>query len=316
MFEINNIIITARNTSMRLNEILIEQQLDEKPMGFLSKLGNKAMATVGSKKAAGKLETGKEANWLKDQFMTFLGKIGKEAEPQTVIDFLKRNNYPTAGAERAMSQLTTGQKVGQAIGKGAAAAAKGVAALGGAAIDGAKSVAGGVADIAKGAVAGAKAATAAPAAQAPEKIPSQTDAAPAANKTISTTDNPNAPTASDEPLKVSGVKKKKKIVAPAAIAASIDFSNTSSIMEALSSGQLDNVFLAAVQDAIARDEGGASVGGTGTAPTDVAQGGAKGFAQGVAKGARGPGTDVPEEIKSQIEKLNPRQKKELGKLLA
>ena len=294
---------------MRLNEILIEQQLDEKPMGFLSKLGNKAMATVGSKKAAGKLETGKEANWLKDQFMTFLGKIGKEAEPQTVIDFLKRNNYPTAGAERAMSQLTTGQKVGQAIGKG-------VAALGGAAIDGAKSVAGGVADIAKGAVAGAKAATAAPAAQAPEKIPSQTDAAPAANKTTSTTDNPNAPTASDEPLKVSGVKKKKKIVAPAAIAASIDFSNTGSIMEALSSGQLDNVFLAAVQDAIARDEGGASVGGTGTAPTDVAQGGAKGFAQGVAKGARGPGADVPEEIKSQIEKLNPRQKKELGKLLA
>ena len=171
---------------MRLNEILIEQQLDEKPMGFLSKLGNKAMATVGSKKAAGKLETGKEANWLKDQFMTFLGKIGKEAEPQTVIDFLKRNNYPTAGAERAMSQLTTGQKVGQAIGKGAAAAAKGVAALGGAAIDGAKSVAGGVADIAKGAVAGAKAATAAPAAQAPEKIPSQTDAAPAANKTVLT----------------------------------------------------------------------------------------------------------------------------------
>jgi hypothetical protein len=310
---------------MRLNEILIEQQLDEKPMGFLSKLGNKAMATVGSKKAAGKLETGKEANWLKDQFMTFLGKIGKEAEPQTVIDFLKRNNYPTAGAERAMSQLTTGQKVGQAIGKGAAAAAKGVAALGGAAIDGAKSVAGGVADIAKGAVAGAKAATAAPAAQAPEKIPSQTDAAPAANKTISTTDNPNAPkftgvpkkptAVPTEPLKVSGVKK-KKIVAPAAIAASIDFSNTSSIMEALSSGQLDNVFLAAVQDAIARDEGGASVGGTGTAPTDVAQGGAKGFAQGLAKGARGPGADVPEEIKSQIEKLNPRQKKELGKLLA
>jgi hypothetical protein len=311
---------------MRLNEILIEQQLDEKPMGFLSKLGNKAMATVGSKKAAGKLETGKEANWLKDQFMTFLGKIGKEAEPQTVIDFLKRNNYPTAGAERAMSQLTTGQKVGQAIGKGAAAAAKGVAAIGGAAIDGAKSVAGGVADIAKGAVAGAKAATAAPAAQASEKIPSQTDAAPAANKTISTTDNPNAPTFTGvpkkpaavpaEPLKVSGVKKKKKIVAPAAIAASIDFSNTSSIMEALSSGQLDNVFLAAVQDAIARDEGGASVGGTGTAPTDVAQGGAKGFAQGLAKGARGPGADVPEEIKSQIEKLNPRQKKELGKLLA
>lgn len=311
---------------MRLNEILIEQQLAEKPMGFLSRLGNKAMATVGSKKAAGKLETGKEANWLKDQFMTFLGKIGKEAEPQTVIDFLKRNNYPTAGAERAMSQLTTGQKVGQAIGKGAAAAAKGVAALGGAAIDGAKSVAGGVKDIAKGAVAGAKAATAAPAAQAPKKIPSQTGAAPAANKTTSTTDNPNAPTftgvpkktaaAPAEPLKVSGVKK-KKIVAPAAIAASIDFSNTSSIMEALSSGQLDNVFLAAVQDAIARDEGGASdVGGTGTAPADVAQGGAKGFAQGMAKGARGPGADVPEEIKSQIEKLNPRQKKELGKLLA
>jgi len=258
---------------MRLKEILIEQQLAEKPMGFLSRLGNKAMATVGSKKAAGKLETDKEANWLKDQLMTFLGKIGKEeAEPQDVIDFLKRNNYPTAGAERAMSQLTTG---GQAIGKSA--------------------------------VAGAKAATAAPAAQAPKKIPSQTDAAPAANKTISTTDNPDAPTvtgvpkkpaaAPAEPLKVSGVKK-KKIVAPAAIAASIDFSNTGSIMEALSSGQLDSVFLAAVQDAVARDEGG-----TGKAPA------------GVAQGAKGPSAEVPANIKAQIEKLNPKQKIELRKLL-
>ena len=315
---------------MRLNEILIEQQLDEKPMGFLSKLGNKAMSTLGSDKATGKLQSGDEANNLKKQFMTFLGQSRQEAEPEVVIKWLASQGYPTKGAEAEMKKATTGQKVGQAVGQAATTVAKG-------AVAGAKAVATGAANIAKGAVAGAKAATAAPAAQAPEKIPSQTDAAPAANKTTSTTDNPNAPTASDEPLKVSGVKKKKKIVAPAAIAASIDFSNTSSIMEALSSGQLDNIFLRAVGDKYAQ-QGGISKKGTGSAPADAQQGGAAGFAQGVKQGAdapqdkktgflsgfkqgmdksvRGPGADVPEEIKSQIEKLNPRQKKELGKLLA
>ena len=68
---------------MRLNEILIEQQLDEKPQGMLSRLANKAKSfvpgTTGAK-AKGNLEVGKEANWLKKQFDVYLGKIGKSQE--------------------------------------------------------------------------------------------------------------------------------------------------------------------------------------------------------------------------------------------
>ena len=57
----------------------------------------------------------------------------------------------------------------------------------------------------------------------------------------------------------------------------------------LSSGQLDAIFLRAVQDAVARDEGGATdVGGTGVAPADAQSGGLSGFAKGVAKGAADP----------------------------
>ena len=63
--------------------------------------------------------------------MIFLGKVGKKPTPQAVIDFLRKNGYPTGGAEQEMTKITTGQKVGQAVGKGAAAVGKGVAAVAG-----------------------------------------------------------------------------------------------------------------------------------------------------------------------------------------
>src|SRR6056300_388947 len=139
---------------MRLNEILIEQQLDEKPQGFLSRMANKAKSfvpgTTGAK-AKGNLEVGKEANWLKKQFDVYLGKVGKDPSPQLVINFLRKNNYPTVDAEQEMTKVTKGQKVGGAIGT----VAKG-------AVDAVKGVGKGIADVAKGAVAGAKDATADP----------------------------------------------------------------------------------------------------------------------------------------------------------
>ena len=66
---------------MRLNEILIEKQLDEAPQGMLSRLANKAKSFVpGStgRQAKGDLEVGKEANWLKKQFDVYLGKVGNQ----------------------------------------------------------------------------------------------------------------------------------------------------------------------------------------------------------------------------------------------
>ena len=57
--------------------------------------------------------------------------------------------------------------------------------------------------------------------------------------------------------------------------ASVDFTNKDSIMEALSGGQLDNIFLRAVGDKYAQ-QGGVSKKGTGSAPADAQQGGALG----------------------------------------
>jgi len=292
---------------MRLNEILVEtDRLDEKPMGFLKKMGNKALAKMGSGKAAGRLEAGDEANQMKKEFMKFLGTQdkGEGATPDMVLNWLAKNGYPTDGAKEAMKKVTTGAKVGQAAGAAAAGAAKGVAKVGGAVGKGIAAVGKGVADVAKGAVAGAKTATADPNAQKPQ---AQT-AKPAAT---GTEPNPN------DAVKVKSMGS-KKIVPPSgnkvAVNQSVDFSNVGTLMEGLSGGQLDAVFKAAVQDAIARDEGGQAKSSDTNFDGQAAQGGIKGIGRGIATGAMGDNA-IPPEIQKQIDALNPKQKMELGKLI-
>jgi len=293
---------------MRLNEILIEQQLDEKPQGMLSRFGNKLKSfvpgTTGAK-AKGNLEVGKEANWLKKQFDVYLGKVGKEPSPQLVIDFLRKNNYPTGDAEQEMTKVTKGQKVGKAVGT----AAKG-------AVDAVKGVGKGIADVARGAVAGAKDAVADP----------KQD--PNAQKTAK--DNTQAPADTqkqpegnpDNNLAIKG----KKIVPPSeqnkkVVNQSIDWSEAEFIFEndaaavSLSGGQLDNIFMAAVRQAIARDEGGQADTGTGVAPANAQQGGLKGAAQSAAGQFADAGSTLPPEIKKQLETLPARDKQQLLKML-
>ena len=56
---------------MKLNEIISEQQLDERPMGVLGKLGAKAQTFVPGRtgrRAKGKLEVGAMANEISDKF--------------------------------------------------------------------------------------------------------------------------------------------------------------------------------------------------------------------------------------------------------
>lgn len=297
---------------MRLNEILVEtERLDEKPMGFLKKMGNKALAKMGSDKAAGRLEAGEEANMMRKEFMKFLGTQdkGEGATPEMVLNWLAKNGYPTDGAKEAMKKITTGAKVGQAAGAAAAGAAKGVGKVAGAVGKGVAAVGKGVADIAKGAVAGAKDANADPNAQ--NTAPDNTQAQPNAQNT-----------AQKEPPPEDAVKIKsagqKKIVPPSGnkVVAnqSIDFSSVGTLMEGLSSGQLDDVFKAAVADAIARDEGGQAKGSDTSFDGQAAQGGLKGVAQGVATGAMGDAA-IPADIQKQIDALNPKQKLELGKML-
>lgn len=297
---------------MRLNEILVEtERLDEKPMGFLKKMGNKALAKMGSAKAAGRLEAGEEANMMRKEFMKFLGTQdkGEGATPEMVLNWLAKNGYPTDGAKEAMKKITTGAKVGQAAGAAAAGAAKGVGKVAGAVGKGVAAVGKGVADIAKGAVAGAKDANADPNAQntAPDNTQAPTNTQNPAQK------EPNP----DDAVKIKGAGQ-KKIVPPSgnkvAVNQSIDFSSVGTLMEGLSSGQLDDVFKAAVADAIARDEGGQAKGSDTNFDGQAAQGGLKGVAQGVATGAMGDNA-IPADIQKQIDALNPKQKLELGKML-
>jgi hypothetical protein len=297
---------------MRLNEILVEtDRLDEKPMGFLKKMGNKALAKMGSNKAAGRLEAGDEANQMKKEFMKFLGTQdkGEGATPDMVLNWLAKNGYPTDGAKEAMKKVTTGAKVGQAAGAAAAGAAKGVGKVAGAVGKGIAAVGKGVADVAKGAVAGAKDATADPK-QNPDAQKTPQDNTQANTQTAKEPDPNNAVS-----IKSAG---QKKIVPPSgnkvAVNQSIDFSSVGTLMEGLSSGQLNDVFKAAVADAIARDEGGQAKGSDTSFDGQAAQGGLKGVAQGVATGAMGNAT-IPPDIQKQIDALNPKQKIELGKML-
>jgi len=299
---------------MRLNEIITEQQLDERPMGILGKLGAKAQTLVpgrAGRKAKGKLEIGAVANEISDKFDVYLGKAdtGEGATPELVLQFLKKNGYPTAGAETVMKEPTFAQKAGAALGKAATATGSAIKKGATAAADAAK-------NIAAGAKAGAQQAQAKPTTTpppsggggAPQKIPSQTD------------DN----------ISMSGVKANKS--QPIKKVANSSFENDSDpIMEGFTGGQLDKIFMAAAKDYVQQQEGGvdANKGAQGSVSgDDAAQGGAGGFLSGFKQGMKDAGTGgdadqsggtqrpgIPKDINAQLNQLNVEQKKELLGLL-
>ena len=294
---------------MRLNEILVEtDRLDEKPKGFLSTIKDKALAKVGSDKAAGRLELGKEANLMKKEFMKYLGTQdkGEGATPDMVLNWLAKNGYPTDSAKEALKKVTTGAKVGSALGKAAAAPVKAVGALGKGIAAAGSAVAGAAANLKKTNTDNKADATQQPA-------DAQKTAPQGATTTAPTTTEP-------DPKDAVNVKSmgKKKIVPPsgnkAVVNQSIDFSNVGTLMEGLSSGQLDDVFYAAVQDAIARDQGGQAKTSDTSFDGQAASGGLAGFAKGAAAGAMGAKM-IPADIQKQLDTLTPRQKIELGKML-
>jgi hypothetical protein len=73
--------------------------------------------------------------------------------------------------------------------------------------------------------------------------------------------------------------------------------------------------MAAVRQAIARDEGGQADTGTGVAPANAQQGGLKGAAQAAAGQFADAGSTLPPEIKKQLETLPAREKQQLLKML-
>ena len=298
---------------MRLDEIITEQQIDEAPKGFLSRVKDKVLSKVpgASTGAKARLEVGKEANWLKDKFMTFIKKIEKPATPQTVIDFLRKNNYPTGDAEQEMTKVTTGQKIGSAVGSAVGNVAKGI-----------KTAVGSVAKGAENLKKSNQAAT-----QPPEANKQDPNAQTTAQQEPKA--DPNAekqPEGNpDNNLAIKGEKGKKipPVQNKQVVNQSIDWSEATFIFEdaqvALSGGQLDNIFMAAVKQAIARDEGGQADTGTGVAPADAQTGGIKGAAKAAAdsfgKATAEVGSTLPPEIKKQLETLPMRDKQNLLKML-
>jgi hypothetical protein len=96
---------------MRINEINTSKTLTEAPLGFFSKMGNKAAAWAGNKmgadfgaRASGKLETGKLANQLHKAFQFYLGQTGSQPTARTVLTFLQSKGYPTKNAKTILNK--------------------------------------------------------------------------------------------------------------------------------------------------------------------------------------------------------------------
>ena len=94
---------------MKISDLLkenAEQQLTEKPMGFLKNVGNRVASAFGSGKAQGGLDTGNIANTLRKEFDTFLGKTGQQPTGDMVLQFLTQKGYPTQSAKQALGRDT------------------------------------------------------------------------------------------------------------------------------------------------------------------------------------------------------------------
>lgn len=302
---------------MRLNEIITEQQLDERPMGILGKMAAKAQKLVpgrAGRRAVGKLEIGAVANEISDKFDVYLGKAdttGEGATPELVLQFLKKNGYPTKSAEAVMKEPTFAQKAGTALGKAASGAGEKLGKL-----------ATGAKNLAKDVVAGAKKGSQ----QAKTKTAPTTTPPPGGGGTVqkipSQTDDNNISIAGGKANNSQPIKK----------VANSSFENDSDpIMEGFTGGQLDKIFMAAAKDYVQQQEGGidANKGAQGSVGDDQAQqGGAGGFLSGFKQGMKdaGAGGDadqsgsvqrpgIPKDINAQLNQLNTEQKKELLGLL-
>ena len=304
---------------MRLNEILTEQQLDERPMGLLGKLGAKAQTLVpgrAGRRAVGKLEIGAVANEISDKFDFYLGKAdtGEGATPELVLQFLKKNGYPTKSAEAVMKEPTFAQKAGAALGKAATATGSAITKGATAAADAAK-------NIAAGAKTGAQGTQTKPTTTPPTTTPPAGGGTP---KPI-----PSQTQQADNNIAISGAKKKAPQPVKKVVNQSVEHVDV--IAEGFTGGQLDKIFMAAAKDYVQQQEGGidANKGAQGSVGDDqAAQGGVGGFMSafkqgraeagaggdaGAAGGVQRPG--IPKDINAQLNQLNVEQKKELLGLL-
>jgi hypothetical protein len=270
-------------------------------MGVLGKLGAKAQTFVPGRtgrRAKGKLEVGAMANEISDKFDLFLGKVGgaEGATPELVISFLRKNGYPTKGAEAAMKDPTMAQKAGAAVG----AAAKGVKKA-------ASAAAGAATNVAQGAKNAA-----AKVGDKPAPIPTQTDQAQAkaGNTNLAASIDRSSMTTIAEGF--SGAQLDKIFMA----AAKDKIASDEGGIAAPSAGKVDPA-----------DAGKPGAGGfassfkqaynkakTGTDGATDANTASTAGDQPAAQATAAPG-EIPAEIQKQIDELNPADKKQLAMMI-
>lgn len=87
---------------MKVKDLIVENKIDEAPMGALKTFGLQSISGV-SPTASGKFQTGTMANQLSADFKEYLGKTGQTAEPDIVLAFLKSKGVPTDSAEKIIA---------------------------------------------------------------------------------------------------------------------------------------------------------------------------------------------------------------------
>lgn len=87
---------------MKVKDLIVENKIDEAPMGALKTFGLTSLSKV-SPTASGKLQTGTLANQLSADFKEYLGQTGQTAEPEIVLAFLKSKGIPTDNAEKIIA---------------------------------------------------------------------------------------------------------------------------------------------------------------------------------------------------------------------
>lgn len=103
---------------MKLYEILAEskEQIDEAPMGMLSRAGHTIASKLGSKTSAAKLDVGTRANEIFDAFRDYALRAGvdlKMVSTKQLSDWFKKQGLPAPnlGAPTLTYDLTKGKTV-------------------------------------------------------------------------------------------------------------------------------------------------------------------------------------------------------------
>lgn len=112
---------------MKINQLLVEARLDEKPMGLLKTAGNKIMSKFGSGKATGRLKTGDLANKMHQEYEVYLGQTGEEPSAENLLAFLKFKKYPTQNVATYLSSPEAQDQAPEGPGEAPAAPAKSAA---------------------------------------------------------------------------------------------------------------------------------------------------------------------------------------------